>query len=68
MICPECGSDQLSCINSRPALDCVKRRRECIKCGHRFSTVEISVDRFTKLQAREAKLRHLAGILQGLVK
>lgn len=31
-------------IDSRYTEDCVRRRRECHRCGHRWSTFETSVD------------------------
>ncbi len=40
MRCPQCGSDQLTVLDSRPRTDSVRRRRECLNCGHRFSTME----------------------------
>ncbi len=43
MICPICEG-KTKVIDSRSECDCVKRRRECLGCGHRFSTEEIEVD------------------------
>lgn len=43
MTCPICG-DKTKVINSRATCDCVKRRRECVSCGHRFTTEEIERD------------------------
>ena len=42
MLCPLCNYDNTKVTDSRPAADgvSVKRRRECVKCGYRFSTVE----------------------------
>jgi len=46
MKCPACRKGDTQVIDSREseAGDLVRRRRECLKCGHRFSTVE-RVDR-----------------------
>lgn len=41
MNCPYCGSGDSKVIDSRPKDDTIKRRRECIKCGARFTTFEI---------------------------
>ena len=41
MKCPECGCDESKVIDSRPTDNKVRRRRECIKCGMRFTTYEI---------------------------
>lgn len=60
MICPKCKSDQLHCVDSRPAPDSVRRRRECPNCGHRFSTIEIQEERLADLEAMERTLLCLA--------
>jgi len=41
--CPFCGYEESKVIDSRPADDGerIRRRRECIKCGKRFTTYEI---------------------------
>ena len=46
MKCPKCGVDDDKVLDSRPARDgaAIRRRRECIKCGHRFTTYE-EIDR-----------------------
>lgn len=41
MKCPECGFDESKVIDSRPTENKVRRRRECIQCGARFTTYEI---------------------------
>ena len=41
MKCPECGCEESKVIDSRPTDNKVRRRRECIKCGTRFTTYEI---------------------------
>lgn len=42
MYCPVCNSKETKVVDSRVAQDgdAVRRRRECIKCSYRFSTVE----------------------------
>ncbi len=42
MKCPVCYNKDTKVINSRANADgfCVRRRRECLKCGFRFSTFE----------------------------
>ncbi len=46
MKCPKCGKDDDKVLDSRTARDgaAIRRRRECIICGHRFTTYE-EVDR-----------------------
>jgi transcriptional repressor NrdR len=40
MKCPYCGFEDLKVIDSRPVDDKTKRRRECVRCGERFTTYE----------------------------
>ena len=42
MRCPVCNSREVSVVDTRSAGDdlSIRRRRECEKCGYRFSTVE----------------------------
>ena len=46
MNCPKCGSDQLKVIDSRGSPEQVKRRRECVDCKERFSTIEVTVEKY----------------------
>ena len=43
MKCPFCGYEESKVIDSRPTDEGerIRRRRECIKCGNRFTTYEI---------------------------
>ena len=45
MICPFCRHDDSRVVDSRPVLDGteIRRRRECPKCGQRFSTQEVAL-------------------------
>jgi transcriptional repressor NrdR len=38
--CPYCSADSTQVIDTRPADDAVRRRRECEACGERFTTYE----------------------------
>ncbi len=46
MRCPRCGNGEDRVLDSRAARDgaAIRRRRECLGCGHRFTTYE-EVDR-----------------------
>ena len=46
MKCPKCGVDDDKVLDSRGAREgaAIRRRRECLKCGHRFTTYE-EIDR-----------------------
>lgn len=41
MKCPFCGYADTKVIDSRPSEDKKRRRRECVKCGKRFTTYEV---------------------------
>lgn len=41
MRCPECSCEDSKVIDSRPTENKVRRRRECVHCGYRFTTYEI---------------------------
>ncbi len=40
MHCPKCGHDNSKVIESRDTGDAVRRRRECLNCGNRYTTYE----------------------------
>ena len=42
MRCPRCGTQDSKVVDSRPdkAGDSIRRRRECLECGVRFTTYE----------------------------
>lgn len=42
MRCPKCGCEESKVVDSRPSEnnDAIRRRRECIQCGYRFTTYE----------------------------
>jgi len=43
MLCPFCSYLESKVVNSRqnPKGDAIRRRRECLKCAHRFTTFEV---------------------------
>src|ERR1700752_95314 len=42
MRCPKCGGQEDKVIDSRASREgaTIRRRRQCLKCGHRFTTYE----------------------------
>ena len=40
MKCPYCENKDSKVVESRESSDSVRRRRECIRCGLRFTTYE----------------------------
>ena len=57
MRCPKCGCGDDKVIDSRAARDgsTVRRRRECLSCGHRFSTLESVVPEDMKVVKRNGE-------------
>ena len=55
MQCPKCKAHGLACHDSRPYNETIRRRRRCLNCGYRFSTVEISIEDYHKLKENEAE-------------
>lgn len=41
MKCPVCGKTESKVIDSRPTDSEIRRRRECLSCGRRFTTYEV---------------------------
>ena len=56
MQCPYCGSDNTNVKDSRPAEDgnAIRRRRQCERCGARFTTYE-------RVQLRELTVKKASG-------
>lgn len=40
MRCPDCQSPESKVVDSRTSIDAIRRRRECLGCGARFTTQE----------------------------
>ena len=49
MICPVCTHDEIAILETREG----RRRRECKRCCHRWTTYEISAQRLDKLERLE---------------
>ena len=54
MLCPACSHDQDRVVDSRSTREgaAVRRRRECLACGHRFTTYEY-VERIPALVSKK---------------
>ena len=61
MKCPECGSENTVCIESRAIKEgCRCRRRyACRSCGHRFSTREMYVEEAKALERADKVLQRV---------
>ncbi len=40
IICPYCGYDRYTVIDTRPTIKSVRRRKKCLDCGTRITTYE----------------------------
>lgn len=48
MTCPVCG-EKTKVIESQADVDSIERRRECLACSFRFTTVEIDRDLYKRM-------------------
>jgi len=61
MLCPNCKSDNVFTIDSRPFEETTKRRRKCVSCGYRFNTIEVQKEEMDELNKIRTCLTYLAG-------
>jgi transcriptional regulator NrdR family protein len=53
--CPRCGGPKSEVADSRDEAGRLKRRRKCLACGHRWSTVEMPIAAYEAITtAKEA--------------
>lgn len=57
--CNKCHSETVV-INSRDEDGYVRRRRKCVSCGHRYSTVEFLKEDFDKVMKSVRTIREIA--------
>lgn len=58
MKCPMCGSGSTATLDSRSDNDSVVRRKKCLECNHRWTTIEIDRDQwYSALQIKEKRKR-----------
>ena len=58
MKCPMCGSDNIKTVYSLSDLDSIVRRKKCLVCNNRWSTIEIDKDQwYSALQIKEERKR-----------
>ena len=72
MRCSFCGYEDSKVLDSRPVEDgrCIRRRRECLKCGKRFTTYE-RVEELSLIVVKKDGRREVFDrnkILNGLIK
>ena len=54
MNCPTCGG-QTRVYDSTAQADNIKRRRKCLTCDYRFTTVEIDMDMYNTMRGTNLK-------------
>ncbi len=72
MRCPACGHDEDKVVDSRSTKEnsAVRRRRECLACGHRFTTYEYVEHRPVMVVKKDGRREHYSRdkILNGLLR
>ncbi|MFO7915490.1 MAG: transcriptional regulator NrdR [Candidatus Krumholzibacteriales bacterium] len=72
MRCPSCGNENDKVVDSRSTRDgsAIRRRRECVKCGHRFTTYEYIERRPVMVIKKDGNRERYSRekILEGLLK
>ena len=58
--CPECRSSTSAVTDTRPWHTSIKRRRKCVGCGYRWTTIELPSELAESLPDLETKLRRIA--------
>jgi transcriptional repressor NrdR len=72
MHCPSCGHEEDRVVDSRSTKEnsAVRRRRECLKCGHRFTTYEYIEHTPVMVVKKDGRREHYSRekILTGLLR
>ena len=55
MYCPHCNHDDSKVIDSRDSGDGIRRRRECLECGRRYTTYERVQTRASMVTKRDGR-------------
>jgi len=67
MKCPLCAAPELVVVDSRPVSDsAVRRRRKCLTCGHRLTTMEMPVAEHQQRGAQHARLNEMSELLENM--
>lgn len=72
MRCPACGNEEDKVVDSRSTKEnsAVRRRRECLNCGHRFTTYEYVEHRSVMVVKKDGRRENYSRekILNGLLR
>jgi transcriptional regulator NrdR family protein len=64
-LCPACFKDCLIVRDSRKKGMCIRRKRECLNCGHIMRTTEITDSYFDELQRAKDMLDKIKAYMEG---
>ena len=62
MNCPKCGDSFPIVIDARASGISKRRRRECLACGHRYTTFEVYAEDFKKLEFAKKQMQEVMKI------
>jgi transcriptional repressor NrdR len=70
VLCPFCSAQSTQVIDTRPAAEAVRRRRECTACGQRFTTYERVEEQRAIVVKRDGTREHFdrQKLLRGLAR
>lgn len=54
--CEKCGCEKSMVVDSRPCNNGIRRRRECEKCGSRWTTYEFTGKTLKSMKTKAAKV------------
>jgi hypothetical protein len=66
-VCPECGLGKGEVRDSRPWNGFTRRRRHCLSCDHKWSTVEVPLAFIKDLPGFDTQIRIARGLLQEIL-
>lgn len=64
MLCPICQHSEHSVVKTDPAERTIRRRRQCLRCGHRWTTHEGMVDVVEELAKLKQALAPIAELVR----
>lgn len=60
--CEKCGSQNLYCVDSRKTHGKVRRRKKCLDCGFKFSTIELPMCEVYRIEKTLALISELESL------
>jgi len=64
IVCPICSSTSWDTCETRPTTNAVRRRRQCVDCGSRITTLEMDIE---KIRSMSGKGRRLSSLKKDLL-